>query len=61
MLAMVKQCARMEALCVELARQDPDNSEHWRAEAQIWHQLAGRYVTHTFGEVNVVPPENEDE
>lgn len=53
MLLMVKHCARMETLCAELALREPDNREHWQAEARIWHQRAGRYVIETFGEVDL--------
>lgn len=60
MLAMVKHCARMEALCAQLARRDPDNRAHWQAEAQSWHQRAGRYVTEAFGDVDLISSENDE-
>lgn len=58
MLAMVKQCARMEEVCAQLAAQEPDRREHWQTEAEIWHQLAGRFVTQTFGDVYLPPLSN---
>jgi hypothetical protein len=61
MLAMARQCARMEEVCAQLATQQPDEREYWQAKAEIWHQLAGRYVTQIFGDVDLQPSENNEQ
>jgi hypothetical protein len=48
---LFKECLQMEAICTKLALQEPHNREQWRAEARMWHQRAGQFVTDTFGDV----------
>ena len=43
----------MEALCIQLANQDPRHKEEWRAKAKEWHQRAGRLVMSIFGHIEV--------
>jgi hypothetical protein len=56
---LFKECLRMEAICTKLALQEPHNRERWRAEARMWHQRAGQFVTDTFGDV-VMPVRSGD-
>jgi hypothetical protein len=58
-MQLFKECLRMEAICRELARQEPHKREQWRAKAKMWHQRAGQMVTGTFGDVAL--PSSEEE
>ena len=51
-MRLFKECLRMEAICRELARQEPHKQEQWRAKAKVWHQRAGQMLTGAFGDVD---------